>query len=51
MTQPGAAIAVISPGELPGSVPGRMERGARGRRKASFRNAFHLHFYNKTSKF
>lgn len=26
-------------------------KGAQGRKKASFRNAFHLHFYNKTSKF
>lgn len=42
--------AVISAFVLSVSACGRMERRAR-QKKASFRNAFHLHFYNKTSKF
>lgn len=48
---PSKAIALLSAPLCFLWVPVEEWRGLQGRRKASFRNAFHLHFYNKTSKF
>lgn len=47
VTQPGAAIAVISPGELPGSVPGRMERRARQKKRLHLEMHFIYIFITK----